>query len=290
LQSHYLFQEHFLPGAAVRNEEGECRAADRGSLVAIFLVARAGDQLLGSAQRSIERSLRGGSSRANTWGRLVSKSELLKEDQAGVPWPLPKQAFEASSRGPAYKPIRSRSSGFDDNDYSVPVQYAHRRLTVGGDRVLTLRLVFDDRLGREALAVLGKRERDILRADPLSGSAGTEARRVSNFAKTAGETGELPELLGIASQAARKLTIPGTVTRSYIQVLRLLEKFLTAPADRSCGVRTRHRCDRCRQHPPRSSSIALIDRLQLFPLDGRPASGSCPCRDNRCLVLPNPAQ
>jgi hypothetical protein len=64
-----------------------------------------------------------------TRGKTGSKEELLVEDQAAF-LPLPKQAFEA--RRVVQRTADSQSLiRFDDNDYSVPVQYAHRRFTVG---------------------------------------------------------------------------------------------------------------------------------------------------------------
>ena len=60
-----------------------------------------------------------------TRGKTGTKAELLREDQAAF-LPLPKQAFEA--RRVDQRTADSQSLiRFDDNDYSVPVQYAHCR-------------------------------------------------------------------------------------------------------------------------------------------------------------------
>jgi len=62
-----------------------------------------------------------------TRGKAASKEELLKEDQAAF-LPLPKRAFE--SRRVDHRTADSQPLvRFDDNDYSVPVQYAHRNVT-----------------------------------------------------------------------------------------------------------------------------------------------------------------
>ncbi len=63
-----------------------------------------------------------------TLGKTTIKDELLREDQAAF-LPLPKQPFEARRVGQRTADSQSLIR-FDDNDYSVPVQYAHRRLTV----------------------------------------------------------------------------------------------------------------------------------------------------------------
>ncbi len=78
-----------------------------------------------------------------TRGKPVPKSELLREDPAAF-LPLPKQPFEA--RRVTDRTADSQSLvRFDDNDYSVPVQYAHRQLLVVAT-VEEVRLVYEDRL------------------------------------------------------------------------------------------------------------------------------------------------
>lgn len=125
LQSHYLFQEHFC---LVRrpNEKGHVerliRFARRNSLVPVPQV----ESLALLNQQLRERCLADRAER--TRGMPAPKSELLVEDQAAF-LPLPKQPFEARrvAEGTANSESLVR---FDTNDYSVPVQYAHRKLLV----------------------------------------------------------------------------------------------------------------------------------------------------------------
>jgi hypothetical protein len=78
-----------------------------------------------------------------TRGKTVPKSELLKEDQAAF-LPLPKQAFEARRVVDLTADSQSLVR-FDDNAYSVPVQFAHRKLLVVAT-VEEVRLIYQDRL------------------------------------------------------------------------------------------------------------------------------------------------
>ena len=125
LQSHYLFQEHFC---LVRrpNEKGHVERlvgfARRNFLVPVPQV----DSLA-----TLNRQLREGCQsdlQQRTRGKPASKVELLVEDQAAF-LPLPKQSFEARRIEPASVDSQSRVQ-FNTNDYSVPVNYAHRKLTV----------------------------------------------------------------------------------------------------------------------------------------------------------------
>jgi len=77
-------------------------------------------------QKDLQRRLR---------GKTGTKAERLKEDQAAF-LPLPPVAFDACRK----QPTRANSLSlvrFDDNDYSVPVSYAHHEILVKGyvDRV-----------------------------------------------------------------------------------------------------------------------------------------------------------
>jgi transposase len=140
LQSHYLFQEHFC---LVRraNEKGHVERligfARRNFLVPVPLV----ESLESLNQHLRERCLADLTER--TRGKPAPKSELLREDQAAF-LPIPKQPFEA--RRIEDGTVNSESLvRFDTNDYSVPVQYAHRQLLVVAT-VEEVRLVYEDRL------------------------------------------------------------------------------------------------------------------------------------------------
>jgi len=63
-------------------------------------------------------------------GKTGTKAEMLKEDQAAF-LALPEVAFDACRK----QPTRANSLSlvrFDDNDYSVPVHYAHHEILIKG--------------------------------------------------------------------------------------------------------------------------------------------------------------
>ena len=259
LQSHYLFQEHFC---LVRrpNEKGNVERligfARRNFLVPVPEI----NSLEDLNTQLLERCVTDRAER--TRGKTGSKEELLVEDQAAF-LPLPKQAFEA--RRVVQRTADSQSLiRFDDNDYSVPVQYAHRRLTVVAT-VSDVRLVFDDRLVATHTRCW-ERERTFF--EPIHYLALLERKPGGiDYARPL-ESWNLPECWALLRRRLEAHD-PRHGTRSYIQVLRLLEKFplhqLTAAVEYAldidvidaASIRTivEHRSDR---------------PVQLFPLDGRP--------------------
>ena len=153
---------------------------------------------------------------------------------------------------------------FDDNDYSVPVQYAHRRLTVVAT-VSDVRLVFDDRLVATHTRCW-ERERTFF--EPIHYLALLERKpgRIDNARPL--ESWNLPECWGLLRRRLEAHD-PHHGTRSYIQVLRLLEKFplpqLTAAVEYAFDIDV----------IDAASIRAIVEhrsdlRVQLFPLDGRP--------------------
>jgi hypothetical protein len=133
LQSHYLFREHFC---RVRrpNEKGVVEGVVKFARLNFFVpVPQVEDlealnrQLAEMCREDMKRRLR---------GKSGTKAELLREDQAAF-LPLPPAAFDACRK----QPTRANSLSlvrFDDNDYSVPVAYAHHDILVKGyvDRVV----------------------------------------------------------------------------------------------------------------------------------------------------------
>ncbi len=112
-------------------------------------------QLLERCQQDLEQRTR---------GKPASKREMLADDQAAF-LPLPKQAFESRRITDGAADSQSLVQ-FDTNHYSVPVQYAHRKLIVVAT-VEEVRLVFEDRLvARHRVPGSGA---DLLRADSLPG-------------------------------------------------------------------------------------------------------------------------
>jgi transposase len=133
LQSHYLFREHFC---RVRrpNEKGVVEGVVKFARLNFFVpVPQARDlqelnvRLVQLCREDMKRRLR---------GKNGAKAELLKEDQA-VFLDLPAVPFDACRK----QPTRANSLSlvrFDDNDYSVPVDYAHHEILIKGyvDRVV----------------------------------------------------------------------------------------------------------------------------------------------------------
>lgn len=215
LQSHYLFREHFC---LVRraNEKGHVERlvgfARRSFLVPVPEVdslERLNRQLLERCQQNLEERTRGKSS---------SKRELLADDRAAF-LPLPKQTFESrritDSTADSQSLVR-----FDTNDYSVPVQYAHRKLLVIAT-VEEVRLVFEDRLvARHPRS--WDRERTFF--EPIHYLALLERKPGGfDFAKPL-EQWSLPECFALLRRRL-EADDPRHGTRSFIRVLRLLEKF-----------------------------------------------------------------
>lgn len=259
LQSHYLFQEHFC---LVRraNEKGHVERlvgfARRNFLVPVPEVqslAALNLQLRERCQADLAERTR---------GKPAAKSELLREDQAAF-LPLPKQPFEA--RRVTDRTADSQSLvRFDDNDYSVPVQYAHRKLLVVAT-VEEVRLVYEDRLVAKH-ARCWDRERTFF--EPIHYLALLERKPGGlDYARPLENWG-LPEYFSLLRRRLEAADVQHG-TRSYIRVLRLLEKFslpqlagaveyaLDIDVIDADSIRTivEHRSDQ---------------PVELFPLDGRP--------------------
>jgi transposase len=127
LQSHYLFREHFC---RVRrpNEKGVVEGVVKFTRLNFFVpVPQVDDleelnaRLVEMCEEDMKRRLR---------GKSGTKAELLKEDQAAF-LSLPAAPFDACIK----QPTRASSLSlvrFDDNDYSVPVAYAHHEILIKG--------------------------------------------------------------------------------------------------------------------------------------------------------------
>jgi transposase len=133
LQSHYLFREHFCRVGRA-NEKGVVEGVVKFARLNFFVpVPQVRDldelngQLAEMCRKDLQRRLR---------GKMGTKAQMLKEDQASF-LPLPPVPFDACRK----QPTRANSLSlvrFDDNDYSVPVAYAHHEILVKGyvDRVV----------------------------------------------------------------------------------------------------------------------------------------------------------
>ena len=260
LQSHYLFQEHFC---LVRraNEKGHVERllgfARRNFLVPVPQV----ESLEALNQQLRERCLADLAER--TRGKPAPKSELLRRRPGRLPAPA-----QAAVRGPTHRPTERPNSQslvrFDTNDYSVPVQYAHRKLLVVAT-VEEVRLVYEDRLVARHRRCWD-RERTFF--EPIHYLALLERKPGGfDYARPL-ENWQLPECFALLR---RRLEAADQQhgTRSFIRVLRLLEKFSLAQLTEAVeyaldidvidadSIRTivEHRADQ---------------PVELFPLDGRP--------------------
>ena len=133
LQSHYLFREHFCRVGRA-NEKGVVEGVVKFARLNFFVpvprvrdLAELNRKLVERCREDLKRRLR---------GKGGTKAEMLKEDQAAF-LALPAGAFDACRKEPTGANSLSLVR-FDDNDYSVPVSYAHHEILVKGyvDRVV----------------------------------------------------------------------------------------------------------------------------------------------------------
>jgi hypothetical protein len=133
LQSHYLFREHFCRVRRA-NEKGVVEGAVKFTRLNFFVpvpqvrdLSELNGQLAEMCREDLKRCLR---------GKAGTKAEMLKEDQAAF-LALPAVAFDACRKQPTWANSLSLVR-FDDNDYSVPVSYAHHEILIKGyvDRVV----------------------------------------------------------------------------------------------------------------------------------------------------------
>jgi transposase len=259
LQSHYLFQEFFC---LVR------RANEKGHVERLLGVARKSFLVPVPQVESLETlnaSLRAGclaDLERRTRGRDGSKKELLVDDRAAF-LPLPKQAFESRriTDGTASSEALVR---FETNAYSVPVRYAHRKLTVVAT-VDEVRLVYEDRLVAKHRRSWD-RERTFY--EPVHYLALLE-RKPGGFDHARPlEDWRLPDCFGLLRRRLEAHD-PQTGVRSYIRVLRLLERFSLA----RLADAVEYALDVDVIDPDSVRTIAehrTEEPVELFRLDGRP--------------------
>jgi transposase len=127
LQSHYLFREHFCRVRRA-NEKGVVEGVVKFARLNFFVpvpqvrdLSELNSTLAQMCHQDLKRRLR---------GKRGTKAEMLKEDEAAF-LPLPVVGFDACRK----QPTRANSLSlvrFDDNDYSVPVCYAHHEILIKG--------------------------------------------------------------------------------------------------------------------------------------------------------------
>ena len=260
LQSHFLFTPHFC---LVRrpNEKGHVERlieyARSNFLVPVPTVdslAELNTRLEEQCRQDMNRTVR---------GRSGAVATLLAEDQAAF-LPLPQRPFEARRITQAAADSLSLVR-FDTNSYSVPTAYAHRWLTVVAT-VDEVRIIHEDRLIARHQRCW---EREQFLFDPVHYLALLERKPGGfDFARPL-EKWDLPDGFGLLRRRLEAADASGHGMRTFIQVLRLLEKFtlgqLTDAVDYALDIGVLD---------PDSIRVILEYRadqpVDLFSLDGRP--------------------
>ena len=214
LKSHHLFESHFC---RVRrpNEKGHVEVlvgyARRTFLVPVPAV-RGGLEPLNA---DLEARCRAELAR-KPWGKPATKAELLEQERPAL-LPLPAEAFVA-----ARVELRSVDSlslvGFDANQYSVPTEFAHHRVTVVGT-VDAVRVVAGDRVVATHRRCWGREQ---VAYDPVHYLAVLERKPGALDFAAPLEGWELPVCFGVLRRRL-EAEFAGSGTRQYVKVLRLLE-------------------------------------------------------------------
>jgi len=217
LQSHYLFREHFCRVSRA-NEKGVVEGVIKYARLNFFVpvpqvcdLNELNSKLTQMCREDLQRRLR---------GKTGTKAERLREDQAAFS-SLPVAAFDACRK----QPTRANSLSlvrFDDNDYSVPVSYAHHEILVKGyvDRVV---LCHYDRVVAEHLRSWRKEGiffdyRHYLPLLERKPGSIDHARPLANL--------NLPDCFDILRRRLQgQETKEGEGLREFIRVLRLLEDY-----------------------------------------------------------------
>lgn len=260
LQSHYLFREHFCR-VARPNEKGVVEGLIKFTRLNFFVpVPQVSDlqelnvKLVEQCREDLKRRVR---------GNLGTKAELLAEEQASF-LSLPASPFDACRK----QPTRANSLSlvrFDDNDYSVPVSYAHHEILVKG-YVQRVVLCHQEKVVAEHQRSWGKEGvffNPIHYLPLLERKPGSldHARPLSDL--------NLPECF---DTLRRRLVMEqhkeGTGIREFIRVLRLLEDYpmarLRRAVQKALEMRAHSRDAICQFLIPRSSWPP-----STFVLDGR---------------------
>lgn len=216
LQSHYLFGHEFCrvrranEKGHVENLIGYTRRNFLVPVPSVTDIAALNAMLRDRCERELDRTVR---------GRVQSKGERLAEDRAALR-PMPGGgAFEARRVQPARANSLSLVS-FDRHRYSVPVQFAHRELTVVGT-IEEVRILRRDR-------VIATHPRDWetresrTHFDPVHYLALLERKPGALDTARPLEDWPLPVCFGILRRQMEGHWPDGT--RRFIRVLRLLER------------------------------------------------------------------
>ena len=215
LKSHYLFKHHFC---LVRraNEKGVVEGVVKFTRLNFFVPVpqvESLEELNGFLEQQCREDLR-----RKLRGKTRTKAQLLEEDRAAF-LPLPVGKFEASRKASTTASSLSLVR-FDDNDYSVPVAYAHHAVVVRGF-CNEVRVSY---LGQEIARHQRVWEKEQVRFEPLHYLALLERKPGAlDYARPL-EQWELPSCFGILRRRLEN-DLGSEGTREYIRVLRLLEKY-----------------------------------------------------------------
>jgi transposase len=213
LESHFLFSHHFC---RVRrpNEKGHVENllgfARRNFLVPIpqtDSLEELNGELEARCQEDLHRQLR---------GKMAPKGELLAQEQTAL-LTIPPQEFEARRIQPG-KANSLSLVRFENNDYSVPTEYAHREVTVVGG-IEEIRLVVGDRLVARHRRHWGREHTEY---DPLHYLALLERKPGAFDYAQPLERWNLPECFDVLRRR-QEAELERYGTREFIKVLRLLE-------------------------------------------------------------------
>jgi len=214
LQSHYLFEEHFCR-VYRPNEKGVVESMVKFARLNFFVpVPEMKD--FGELNAYLERRCREDLER-RVRGKGAPKKELLKEEHAAF-LPLPAAPFDASKKASTTVDKLSLVR-FDNNDYSVPVRFAHHTVVVKGG-VDIVHICRNDavlaeharRWGKEEIAFEPLHYLELLERKP---GALDHAKPLKGW--------ELPECFTLVRKRLEE-EARAQGTREFIRVLRLLEK------------------------------------------------------------------
>jgi transposase len=217
LQSHYLFTEHFCRVGRA-NEKGVVEGVVKYARLNFFVPVPQVRDLEELNARLAQMCLEDRKRRLR--GKGAIKEVLLKEDQAAF-LPLPPGAFDACKK----QPTRANSLSlvrFDDNDYSVPVAYAHHEILIKGyvDRIVLChreKTVAEHRRswGKEGIFFNALHYLPLLERKP---GALDHARPLADL--------NLPACFDtLRNRLTGQEQRQGEGTREFIRVLRLLENY-----------------------------------------------------------------
>jgi hypothetical protein len=220
LQSHYLFKEHFCRVRRANEKgvvEGVVKFARLNFLVPVPQIRDLDElnaMLYKMCREDMNRRLR---------GKTGTKTELLEEDRKAF-LELPATAFDACMKQPTQANSLSLVR-FDNNDYSVPVAYAHHDILIKGyvDRVVLCRhhiLVAEHRRSWDKEGVFFNYLHYLPLLERKPGALGHALPLADLKLPTCFET--LHRRLTAEEQKQ------GDGTREFIRVLRLLEDYSMA--------------------------------------------------------------